>query len=326
MRTYMLTLKLKSGLLTELQSDTIYGHLCWRLKERLGVDKLAEFISFYKNGNPVFLLSDGLLKVKDEIHFPRPFVFQKPKIKEHKVDKIIEFVERKKEKERKYLKLSELNKFLSTGYCELEDKLEQIPITQKSRKKTKSILEESLRVSVQIDRTSFSSAEGKLYSYNPKFTRGDVTYVVLIKVLNEEKYSYFDVENIIKDTFTIGFGKKKSSGYGQFEVVQYSQYDGFQEPNDFNAFVVLGNYLPSLDDMISPIGYDINTKYGKFGEELALSENPFKNPIIFLTTGSCFTTGNKKEFYGRVTSDGEISGNNSFAVQFGMPFILKMRV
>src|SRR5690606_35840403 len=103
MKTYILTLKQKSGLLSELQSDTIYGHFCWRLKEKLGVDKLAEFISAYRNNKPVFTLSDGLLKVGDEIHFPRPYIFSKPEIKEKKADKITEFVERKKNKERNYL-------------------------------------------------------------------------------------------------------------------------------------------------------------------------------------------------------------------------------
>jgi len=322
MKTYILTLKQKSGLLSPLQSDTIYGHFCWRLKELFDVDKLNEFISLYKNGNPVFLLSDGLLKVKNEIRFPRPFIFQKPETKENKVDKILEFVERKKSKERNYLTLSEINKFLSTGKIELEVIKEENDT--KKRKKGR-IIKESLRVSVQIDRNSYASAEGKLYSYNPIFSRDDVSFVVLLKILNEDKYNEFDCVNILKETFTIGFGKKKSSGYGQFEVLEYEEFNEIIEPVEPNAFYVLGNYLPSNEDNVSHIGYDINTKYGKFGEELALSENPFKNPIVFLTAGSCFKTNKKKNFYGRVTIENEISERNNFAVQFGMPFSLNFK-
>jgi CRISPR-associated protein Csm4 len=324
MKTYILTLKQKSGLLSPLQSDTIYGHFCWRLKERFSVDKLNEFISLYKNGNPVFLLSDGLLKVKNEIRFPRPLVFQKPETKENKVDKILEFVQRKKSKEKNYLTLSEINKFLSTGKIEFEEIEEENDSKNRKRKK-KRFIEESLRVSVQIDRNSFASSEGKLFSYNPKFSRDDVYFVVLLKVLNEVNYKEFDCDNILKDTFTIGFGKKKSSGYGQFEVLRCEEFNKILEPNESNAFFVLGNYLPEKEDDASPIGYDINTKYGKFGEELALSENPFKNPIVFLTAGSCFKTNNKKNFYGRVTIENEISEVNNFAVQFGMPFTLNFK-
>jgi CRISPR-associated protein Csm4 len=322
MKTFILTLKQKSGLLTALQSDTIYGHFCWRLKERFGVNKLTEFISLYKNDNPVFLLSDGLLKVKDEIRFPRPFIFQKPDTKENKVDKILEFVERKKSKERNYLTLSEINKFLSNGKIELEEIEEGIDL-KKTKNKKKKIFEESLRVSVQIDRNSFASAEGKLYSYNPKFSRDDVFFVVLIKVLNEDKYKEFDCDNILKDTFRIGFGKKKSSGYGQFEVLGFDEFKEINEPIESDTFFVLGNYLTANEDKVMPIGYDINTKYGKFGEEFSQSENPFKNPIVFLTAGSCFKTENKKEFYGRISNESEISLTIKEAVQFGMPFILK---
>ncbi|NWG28926.1 MAG: hypothetical protein HXY48_10380 [Ignavibacteriaceae bacterium] len=325
MKIYILTLKQKSGLLSPLQSDTIYGHFCWRLKERFDVDKLNEFISFYKNGNPVFLLSDGLLKVKNEILFPRPFIFQKPETKENKVDKILEFVERKKSKERNYMTLSELNKFLSTGKIELEQK-DDTDSNKKKNKRKKKEIEESLRVSVQIDRNSFASAEGKLFSYNPKFSRDDVSFVVLLKILNEDKYKEFDCENILKETFTIGFGKKKSSGYGQFEVLGCEEFNNIVEPNESNTFYVLGNYLPANEDKITPIGYDINTKYGKLGEEFSHSENPFKNPIVILTAGSCFKTENRKQFYGRISNESEISFTVKEPVQFGMPYYLKFNL
>jgi CRISPR-associated protein Csm4 len=135
MKTFILTLRQKSGLLTALQSDTIYGHFCWRLRERFGSEKLSKFISLYKNGNPVFLLSDGLLKVKNEIRFPRPFIFQKPETKEKKVDKILEFADRKKSKERNYLTLKELNGFLATGKIELEEKNERFRSKEVQKRK-----------------------------------------------------------------------------------------------------------------------------------------------------------------------------------------------
>lgn len=321
MKTNLLTLKLKSGLLTDLQSDTIYGHFCWRLKDKFGDDKLIDFINLYKNNKPVFLISDGLIKIGDSIRFPKPFLFQKSETKATKIDKVLEFVERKRDKERNYLTLSELNNFLLTGKVELEEKNESFSLNKK-RKKKKREIEESLRVSVQINRNTYSSAEGRLFSYKPKFSRQDVSFVVLIKVLDEKKFDEFECEEILQDTFIVGFGKKKSSGYGQFEILNFEEFNGLNEPKDSNYFFVLGNYLPSIEDKISPIVYDFNTKYGKFGEELALSENPFKNPIVFLTAGSCFKTEDKKDFYGRVTIEGEISGLNSFAVQFGIPFIL----
>jgi len=319
MKTYILLLKQKSGLLTDLQSDTIYGHFCWRLKEQLGDEKLTEFISLYKNNKPVFTLSDGLLQVKGEIQFPRPLVFSKPTIKKNKTEKVLEFVKRKSNKERNYTNLNELNKFLSSGNVEMDESPVESAVKAKIKKPIKT---ESLRVSVQIDRNTFGSNEGRLFSYNPQYTRDDVSYIVLIKVIDETCFDNFRCKKILRDTFTLGYGKKKSSGYGQFEVGKISELNDLQEPKDTNAFIVLGNYLPSEADKVSPIGYEINTKYGKLGEELSSSENPFKNPIVFLTAGSCFKTTNVKPFYGRITNENEISSINGFAVQFGMPFIL----
>src|SRR5690606_23994760 len=152
MKIFNLTLKLKSGLLSDLHSDTIYGHFCWRLKERFGEKKLEEFISAYQKNSPVFTLSDGLLKVGDEIHFPRPYIFSKPEIRDNKEDKILEFVERKKSKERKYITLNEFNSFLSNGIVKADEKDEQDIHAGKRKKKKIPAVSESLRVSVQIDR------------------------------------------------------------------------------------------------------------------------------------------------------------------------------
>lgn len=329
MKTYILTLKQKSGLLSDLQSDTIYGHFCWRLKEKSGVEKLTSFISAYQYGQPIFTISDGLLKVNEEIYFPRPYIFSKQEVKQTKTEKVLEFVKRKANKERNYMTLVELNKFLHTGQLEILEKTEA-DIKNDKQKKRRPISTEALRVSVQIDRNTFGSREGRLFSYNPKYTREDVSYVVLIKVLDESSFDSFECESIIKEVFKVGFGKKKTSGYGQFELqdeekglIEFKELD---EPKDSNAFMVLGNYLPSEEDRISPIGYDINTKYGKLGEELSLSDNPFKNPIIFLTAGSCFKTLNKMNAYGRVTYEGEVSGSCKFAVQFGMPLTLNFNL
>jgi CRISPR-associated protein Csm4 len=325
MKTYILPLKQKSGLLSDLQSDTIYGHFCWRLKEKLGDDKLTEFISTYDSGNPIFTISDGLINVNGEIRFPRPFIFIKPEVKANKTQKVLEFVQRKVNKERNFLNTAELNGFLNSGHVEIEEKAID---KSKGRGITKSlpVTTEALRVSVQIDRNSFGSSESRLFSYSPSYARDDVSYVIFIRVFDESNYDNFACEEILKETFSVGYGKKKSSGYGQFEVDSVEEFGDFEEPQNTNAFMVLGNYLPSKADEIEPIAYEINIKYGKLGEGLSHLENPFKNPIIFLTAGSVFRTYTPQKYYGRTTQDGEISSAFPSAVQFGTPLTLNVKL
>ena len=69
---YKLTLRQKSGLLSELQSDTIFGHFCWRLKEILGENSLKEFLLSYSNNDPVFTISDGHFEKEGVLFFSKP--------------------------------------------------------------------------------------------------------------------------------------------------------------------------------------------------------------------------------------------------------------
>ncbi len=315
MKTYYLPLKLKSGLLSDLQSDTIYGHFCWRLLEQSGESILTEFINLYREGKPVFSLSDGLLLVDDNILFPKPFFhYNKPYFAdETKKDKILKFVGNKDEKEEQFLSYGSLTAYLGN--------------TKRAAQKNYNgkLMEESLRVNVQIDRDSLTSSDGKLFSYNPKYAAENVRFAVLINIFDEDSFSLFECAEVLKDVFETGFGKKKSSGYGQFEPGDLEEYK-IDEPENTNAFVVLGNYLTAPEDAVTPIGYKINTKYGRLGEQLSLSDNPFKNPIAFLTAGSCFqTTKPEKEFFGRVTGEGQISPSFPEVTQFGIPFSLKFR-
>jgi len=126
--------------------------------------------------------------------------------------------------------------------------------------------------------------------------------------------------------FETGYGKKKSSGFGEFKIISTTEFNNFKEPDNSKGFISLSNYLPSNEDSISNAYYDLNVKYGKFGEEFGKSQNPFKKPIIFLTAGSCFLTDNKSEFYGRCTDESEISDYFPNTIQNGIAFSLNFNL
>lgn len=330
-----LTLKLKSGLLSELQSDTVMGHFCWRLKDRFDNEVLEEFIELFWNDNPVFTISNGLLEkdywdekrreiIRTELFFPKPFIHikeigSKPK---NKKDKMIEFLINKELKSVELLTIEQFNLAINGKVNEL---YESIMTDELPRPK----FESDLKVSVEIDRNSFSAREGQLFSYYPKFLDEDTRVVFLIKIINEKTFAEFKCAEILKEVFELGFGRKKSSGYGQFEVIgELKSFDEIKEPrNDLNSFIALGNYLPSADDGINNnCHYDFLVKYGRLSEEKSLSENPFKKPLIMLTPGSVFRTEKIKEYYGCVTKSGDVSEYDLGAVHFGMPFTVNFKL
>ncbi|MBI4744477.1 MAG: hypothetical protein HY776_06635 [Actinobacteria bacterium] len=56
MKTYEITIKPKSSFVTPLQSDTIFGHVCWACRYRYGEEKLIELLDNIRSGGK-FLVS-----------------------------------------------------------------------------------------------------------------------------------------------------------------------------------------------------------------------------------------------------------------------------
>jgi CRISPR-associated protein Csm4 len=322
LKTYKISLKLRSGILTELQSDTIFGHFCWRMKELKTEKTLLDFLDLYTKQEPLFTVSNSFFGNKENIYVPVPFIpseFQNnDKSKEQKV---IDFLKFKIRKKIRFLTLPEFNSAMMGDRSGLDKLLSE----RLGNNENQPGYETDLRVSVEINRNTFSSKEGQLFSYAPKYLKKNNILNIFIKVIDEEKFNSLECSDILKETFEIGFGKKKSSGYGEFEIIEFKEFTGFTEPTDANAFISLSNYLPSRLDKIKDAFYETKVKYGKLGEEYALSENPFKKPIIFLTPGSVFKTDIKKDFYGRCTNIGEISSIPS-VIQNGIAFTLKAKI
>ncbi len=314
-----LKLRLKSGLLSELHSDIIFGHFAWRFKESHGESKLEEFLDFFVSGKPVFTISDGFLEKNNEIFFPKPLMVMPPKFdKKEKVSKILEFIKHKESKSKKLITLNQLNLFINNKIEEFEKEIsEQSQVEYPAFK-------EDLRVSVEIDDETLKSKTGQLFTYNPKYLDADTFVAVFVKILDDEQWNKYNCSEILSDTFSIGYGKKKSSGYGEFEVVAFDDFNEFLEPTDSNGFINLSHFLPANNDKILDAHYDINVKYGKFGEEKSKLPNPFKPPLLLLKPGSCFISENSQEYYGRAVKG--ISDYFPKGVHNGIAFTLKAQL
>lgn len=312
---FKLSVKPVSSFLSDLQSDTIFGHFCWRLKENQGEIVLSELLDYFKKDKPVFTLSNALFDYKDELYFPKPLFSPEPisDVKGKKDEKILNFVSRKNNKELKYISLKSFNEYLNGSISKINSFSEEP-------------FEYDIKTGIQIDRDTFSSSKGMLYTVAPRFLKKDFKFCIFIKVHNSELFEKFKCESFLYDTFTLGFGKKKSSGFGEFEINSFDEFNEFDEPDNSNGFIVLSNYLPSKDDELSDSYYDILVKHGKMGEEFATGKNPFKNTVIMFKPGSCFRTEKQEEYYGRCTKQSEISKAFPESIQNGIAFSLKCKI
>lgn len=313
-----LKLKLMSGLLSEMQSDTIFGHFAWRFKEEHGEDELKKMLDLFLNKKPWFTVSDGFLEKNDEIYFPQPFKLTPMGLNnKSKKERIKFFLSQKASKSRSLISTKQLNYYLSNDIENYEKSILETAAVELPKFKN------DLRVSVEIDRETFKTKKGKLFTENPKYLDENVSTAVFIKVLDKEKYEQFNCDDILKTVFNIGFGKKKSAGYGQFDVLAFDDFNDFKVPLDSNGFITLSHYLPANEDGIIDAYYEYNVKYGKLGEEKSKSQNPFKRAMILMKPGSCFLTDNKKDFYGKAINN--LTDYNPNIVQNCIAFTLNCK-
>ncbi len=319
----ILYLHQKSGLLTPLHSDTIMGHFCWRFKEQHGAEQLNAFCLEYAQ-SPIFTLSDGLGMYDGKLFFPKPEYISEynPSPKEKK-SKVQQFMDTKERKGLKYTDAAGLNLFLTGDIKGYEEHLKKLTADEVKTPKFTS----GLRVSVTIDRAQMKALEGGLYTYSPvfpEFMEGDkekkTTQAVLVRIYGQKRFDELKAEELLREVFETGFGKKKSSGFGAFECGEFKEYTELMEPDNSNGFLTLGHYTPSTDDGLMAGYYNHNIKYGKLGEERANNPNPFKKPILNFSPGSCFTVNKTKEWYGLVT-DGVVEGEKNIW-HFGVPLTL----
>lgn len=297
MKTYRLKIKPHSSFLTLWQADTIFGNLCWIMAWREGEDALKEFLEDYKNGNPAFVLSDGL---PGDL-LPSPAHLSLVKQKEDSFDAY------KKAKELKKVSWLSPDVFDSVrkGNLEIE------PSEAFKTFRTLTTLHSS------INRISGTTGEGSLFELEEHALSESEQFIsIYLRIKDGWEDRVFA---LFKDLSLTGYGKKKSVGKGAFDIIgQLEPFDNFNDFDGSNGFMSLSNFVPATHDPTDGF-YKTLVKYGKLGGEFTFCGKPFKKPLMMLTTGASFYTKEKlKPFYGRMVKD--IAPAKPEVVQYGYAF------
>jgi len=304
MKWYRVRFRLKSWFATPWQSDTIFGHLCWGMRYLFGEDALTAFLRRYDEGAPPVLVSNG---------FPGDYL-PCPAVHPHEVDAAAPLDEQRQlfdatRKKRKlmFIPVGQFNRVISTG--DLNFALEVTGGGLSDRRVT---------LKNQLNRlTSTTGAAGRLYSFDEYFSPEVTVYA---KVADD----FVGTLRQLLDYLThVGYGKRKSAGYGQIASVDLEQFQGFDSPASANGFVTLSNFVPAAHDPCQG-NWAIMVKYGRLGEERAASGQVFKKPLLMLVAGSTFYDSQCRDYYGRL-----VRGLNPAHVdvaQYGLALPVPMRL
>lgn len=261
---------------TPWQADTIFGHLCWAVKHRRGEEALRRFLEPFLEGKPPLLLSSGFPSGL----LPRPVLpvalpqGASPEDRARARD----------------LRKQELVSAQDFQRCIATPAHMPGPVPRKSLVQTRVTLKN------QLNRiTGTTGDEGQLFNFEEHWLPQVDIYV---KVANGHKEEAEELFGFLAES---GYGKRKSVGYGAIRGVQFQPFEGSKPPPGADGFVTLSPFVPSASDPTEGF-WRTRVKYGKLGEERAVSANPFKRPVLMLAEGSAFYDAAPREWYGRMVT------------------------
>jgi CRISPR-associated protein Csm4 len=296
MARYELHIKPVSPFQTALQSDTIFGHICWAVRYLWGEAILEEFLSAYTKKYAPLVLSSGIPKG----YVPMPIL---PPLTINEEEMLFEryYVKRSRLEFGKELKgLKKINYIPLNTFKSFQAKLSYFNLYEAiiSRNVLPEFIGKEFQKDVEvwhngINRLSGKVITGRLFAKTDTFFAREAEYVVF---LADGYFGKERVEKIFEFVSRGGYGADKSSGKGLFSF-ELEQAWCLPETQNPNGFMTLSNYSPAKGDFTDGY-YRLLTKFGKLGGHWASGNNPFKRPITFCAPGSFFQTDTIKPFYG----------------------------
>lgn len=310
MRLYRTTVEAISGFTSPLHSDTLFGAFCWSYRYMYGEDALTEeVLRPSMEGCPVCIFSNAF----PSGYFPMPLgIFDRERQKERQeTDKRVIKENYQKEKKIKGADYVRMEWFYKIRAGETSGFREGL---------AKEEIHTEWQVKNSVDRDCgmvTKSEEGAhLYAVEEKFLRGDGRLDIYVySVLEKER-----LLSVLSLMLELGIGGKKSVGKGRFSFCNMDKpLEECQELLELpgsNAVMMLSNMLPSrLDPMQG--WYKTFVKYGKLDREYAVSDSPFKKPLLFVKSGALFQVREeeRREWYGRCAAG--VSAEHSDVIASG---------
>lgn len=305
LKVYEITIEPISGFGTTLKGDTIFGHFCWQVFYDAGLIgmSLEELLSSYQN-NPLIIFSSAFPKFLDKNNKKYTYALKTPNLPMEElfkieVDKKEQIGKRKENKNKKWMLVNEGKKFSSFKELEFIDdevlyKKAKADLTEDYIKTMQKAGESRLISSMRqyhnkINRCTWTTgSEG----FAPFAVEQDFFYpeleLALFIGIDEAVLQIEQVKEGLERIGQIGFGKDASTGSGRFELKEENEIDlasfGSDKPN---ACYTLSPCVPKKN-VFSEMYFTPFTRFGRHGDILAKSGNPFKNPVIMADESGIF--------------------------------------
>ena len=303
--------------------DTFYSAVCQEILKLYGEVELENFVKDTKSGN--FKISDLLPYDNNTLYLPKPILYVGKKENDtEKQEK--NSVLKKKMKKLHYIPIDkfEIDKF--------DEYLSSLKKGKIFSLETTNISESVMYEKNAIARSGNPDDNG-LYSVSiTKFEKGCGLY--FIAEFSEDKKEWFD--NLLKSLGLSGIGGKRTSGYGQFEVIDDTKLDKSSDTLDDKTlaqllennaeskyYLTLSAMYPKKDEVpkLTDDGYYTLIQRQGFVASRTYSKQFLKRiPSVMINAGSCF----KEKLEGEVV---DLSHNGKHPVyRYGKPIMIGIKL
>ena len=310
MQSFCVTLKPLSAFATPLKGDTLFGQLCWAIRNRLGEAHLNQCLESYIKNQPFAVVSDAF----PQGYLPLPKLpscfYQLPAGEDRKAVKKLAWLPETELHQPLKQWLQHACASRDVGVAPTNVAI-SVGATPTSRLTTSSLSKKHPHAHNTINRQTNTTGEGGFapYSVEQEWFIPGLRWTLYL-LLDTERLSMEDCQQCLKDIGNFGFGKDASIGLGKFEIVDF-QAKSLPTQSNANACLTLAPCAPQglgFDSQHSY--YQLFTRFGRHGDVAVHQEGkPFKNPVLLAQTAAVFYTPSPKfGFIGQgIGGNGELS-------------------
>lgn len=304
MRVYEITIKPLSAFGTPLKGDSMFGHICWQaFYDESLFGRTADSLIANYDTNPFLIVSSAFPRFWENgeafYALKRPDLPMNHLFCVNGKDGRAMIRERKDYKAKKWMlasvsqKIGSLKSVLYATDSELAHRMERLKSADaqearryKGGKKTSAA--RFMQSRNTINRLTGTTGEGAFapFAVGQSVFHPQMEFALFIAI--SEGIFINSVEEALKRIGATGYGKDASTGLGRFEVLGSSEFDptslGATHPN---ACYTLSPCVPEKNTFRGMF-YTPFIRFGRHGDVLAKSGNPFKNPVITADEGAVF--------------------------------------
>jgi len=340
LKLYVISIKPLGGLGTPLKGDTLFGHFCWQAAHDPGLlaGGLERQIASYSE-KPFVVFSSACPKLGNS---PPQYAVKRPDLPlsllfpDSEPERVKRFDARKENKKRKWLLLNddlklELKQAQYLTDSQLADRVAR-KAPENGRRQMRKLGDSQFIISFAqphntINRRTQTTGPEQFAPYTQEIRHYyPGTELAIFTLINEQAT---DIERVCLGLQRIGqwgYGKDASIGQGRFQLTGHQELP-LPKSEGANACYTLAPAVPE-PDMYRETYFVPFARFGKHGDLLARSGNPFKNPVIMADEAAVFLprdcTVFDKPYLGRAVTG--LSKSFPATVAQGYAFYLPFRL